>query len=199
MGRNGAGKTTMLRIAIGRVRPDHGRVLFHGAFLSRPNLPMMARGGLFYSAQDSALTDLFTIHQHLETLAKVYGREAEVERVVAHLSLEEFLDRKPGALSGGERQRASLAMASLRQPSCLLMDEPFVGVAPKDRSFITDGLERLRDEGCAVVISGHDVEDMLAVSDEVLWVVAGTTHVLGPPEAARLHHQFRREYLGAQA
>ena len=196
MGRNGAGKSTMLRIAVGRVRPDYGRVLFDGAFVERPSLAAMARKGLFYSAQDSVLTDLFTIRQHLDAVARVFGRELDLDEGIERLDLGEVLDRKPNALSGGERRRASLAIAIVRKPTCLLMDEPFVGVAPKDRPLIADGLLALRDGGCAVVISGHDVEDLFAVADEIVWVVAGTSHGIGSPEQAREHWQFRREYLG---
>lgn len=126
----------------------------------------------------------------------MYGKAPELPRVIDRLDLGKFIARKPGSLSGGEKQRASLAMALLRRPSCLLMDEPFAGVAPKDRRLISDGLSVLRERGCAVVISGHDVEDLFSVSDEIVWVVAGTTHVLGHPSEARKHHQFRREYLG---
>jgi ABC-type multidrug transport system ATPase subunit len=196
MGRNGAGKSTMLRIAIGRVRSDYGRILFNGNYLGRPSLAGMALQGLFYSAQDSAITDLFTVRQHLEAIAQVYGRQAGLEEAIGRLALEEFLDRKPRTLSGGERQRSSLAMAMVRQPTCLLMDEPFVGVAPKDRPLIAAGLRSLRERGCAIVISGHDVEDVFAVADEIVWVVAGTSHVVGSPDRARAHDQFRREYLG---
>lgn len=112
------------------------------------------------------------------------------------MRLNDTLDRKPSTLSGGEQQRAALAMALIRDPSCLLMDEPFAGVAPKDRPLIREGLETLRARGCAIVISGHDVEDVFSVADEIVWVVAGTSHVLGSPEEAEAHHQFRREYLG---
>ncbi len=196
MGRNGAGKSAMLRVAIGRVRPDYGRVLFHGEYLPRPSLAAMARLGLFYSAQDSAVTDLFTVREHLAAVARVFAGEDRVGDTISRLALEEFLDRKPPTLSGGERQRASLALAIVRAPSCLVMDEPFEGIAPRDRMLVTDGLGALRTRGCAIVISGHDVEDVFELSDEIIWVVAGTTHVLGSPEAARRHHQFRREYLG---
>jgi ABC-type multidrug transport system ATPase subunit len=188
----------MLRIAIGRIGADYGRIRFNGEFLERPSHARMARGGLFYSAQDSALTGLFTVEQHLRAVAQVYG-SGDYTDVIEVLALEEFLGRKPWAVSGGERQRASLAMAILRRPTCLLMDEPFVGVAPRDRPLIAEALLRLRDDGCAIVISGHDIHDILAVSDEIVWVVAGTTHRLGSPESARANHQFRREYLGPRA
>jgi lipopolysaccharide export system ATP-binding protein len=198
MGRNGSGKTTMLNVAVGRVRADYGRVLLNGELQRRPRLAMMALGGLFYSSQDSALTNLFTIQQHLDAVSQVYGRVSEQASIVEHLDLGPFLTRRPPTLSGGERQRASIALALVRGPSCLLMDEPFAGVAPKDRPLIADGLRLLRADGCAVVISGHDVDDLFAVSDEIVWVVAGTTHLLGPPSDARTYAQFRREYLGPQ-
>lgn len=196
MGRNGAGKTTMLRISIGLVRPDYGRVVFNGEFLERPRLAFMASKGLFYSAQDYALTDLFTMQEQFDAVAQVYGHGSGIEDLIDSMRLSDTLDRRPSTLSGGEQQRAALTMALIREPSCLLMDEPFAGVAPKDRPLIREGLETLRARGCAIVISGHDVEDVFSVADEIVWVVAGTSHVLGSPEEAGAHHQFRREYLG---
>jgi ABC-type branched-subunit amino acid transport system ATPase component len=76
------------------------------------------------------------------------------------------------------------------------MDEPFAGVAPRDRPLVSGALRRLRDRGTALVVSGHDVEDLMAVSDDIIWVTAGTTHWLGGPGQASRHTQFRRDYLG---
>ncbi len=186
----------MLRIAIGRTWADHGRVLFRGEYLERPRLAAMASRGLFYSAQDSALTDVFTVQEQCRAVAEVYGRERVLSDVIERLRLGDLSSRRPSRLSGGERQRAALALALIRDPSCLLMDEPFSGVAPRDRPLIRAGLEELRERGCATVISGHDVEDVFEVADEIVWVVAGTSHVLGSPRRAANHDQFRREYLG---
>lgn len=197
MGRNGAGKTTMLRIAVGRVRPDYGRILFYGRFRASPSLHRMAREGLFFADQDSALTPAFKVVDHLRSITTVYGGDS-LDDVIADFRLDEFLSRRPSRISGGERRRTSLAMATLRDPACLLMDEPFAGVSPQDRPLISGGLRRLRDRGCAIVISGHDVEDLLDLSDEIIWVTAGTTHYLGTPSEARGHYQFRREYLGVR-
>lgn len=202
MGRNGSGKSTLLRIATGRIRADHGRILFRGSYVPRPGLARLAAVGLFYSAQDSALTDLFTLGEQMDAVERVWGRGGDGgalnrAEVLDAMRLEDLLDRRPREMSGGERQRATLAMALLRRPLCLLMDEPFAGVAPKDLPLITLGLTRLRDAGCAVVVTGHEVNELFAVADEVVWVVAGTTHTLGSPQEAAMHHQFRREYLGA--
>lgn len=196
MGRNGAGKSTLLRITVGRVRADFGRVAYKGRFLRRPSLSSLARSGLLYASQESTHTALFTVGEHLRAVARVFGGEGRIEGVVADLGLEPFLDRRRGQISGGERKRAALGMALVRAPECLLMDEPFAGVAPRDRPLISEGIHRLREGGTAVVISGHDVEDLFAVSDEVIWVTAGTSHWLGSPADAAAHHQFRKEYLG---
>jgi ABC-type multidrug transport system ATPase subunit len=196
MGRNGAGKSTMMRIAVGRVRADHGRVLYKGAFHERPSLPRLAMDGLLYCAQGSALTAHFTVREHFRAYIRVHGGEEGLHHVVEEMKLESLLDRRPTALSGGERQRASLGLAMVRGAECVLMDEPFAGVAPLDRPLIARGLAGLREAGAAVVLSGHDVEELFAVSDAIIWVTAGTTHWLGTPEQAGAHHQFRREYLG---
>ena len=196
MGRNGAGKTTMLRITAGQVRADYGRVIYRGEFLPRPSLPRLARAGLMYCQQASSLTPLFSISDHFSAFMQVYGGHERYPGIVEKLSLGALLASRPHSLSGGERQRASLGLALLRSPDCLLMDEPFAGVAPIDVQLVTQALLMLRAQGTALVISGHDVNEIFSVSDEIIWVVAGTTHWLGSPDQARRHHQFSREYLG---
>ena len=196
MGRNGAGKTTMFRIAVGRLRPDYGRVAYRGRYLPRPSLARLAPEGLLYITQRSALTPLISVQGHLDAFARTYNGQDRLARAVEELRLGWVLDRRPATLSGGEKQRASLALALVRDPACLLMDEPFAGVAPLDRPLIARGLQRLKEGGAAVVITGHDVDDLFDVSDEVIWVTAGTTHWLGDPHQAAAHHQFRQEYLG---
>jgi ABC-type multidrug transport system ATPase subunit len=196
MGRNGVGKTTLLRVVVGRVRADYGRVVYKGVFVARPRLSRLASQGLMYVSQESALTPLFTIRDHIDAYVRRFGNAGARAEIVERLRLEEFLTLRPSELSGGERQRASLGLALVRRPDCLLADEPFAGVAPRDRPLVAAALRELGRGGAAVVVSGHDVEDLLDVSDEVVWMVGGTTHALGSPQEAARHHQFRTEYLG---
>jgi ABC-type multidrug transport system ATPase subunit len=196
MGRNGIGKTTLLRIVIGKVRADYGRIVYGGELQSRPSLAGLARAGLMYVGQESVLTPLHTVREHVEAYTRTFGGDDRWEAVLDRMRLNDLLDGRPFELSGGERQRVSLALALVRRPSCLLADEPFAGVAPKDRPMITTALKELRAAGAAVVITGHDVEDLFHASDQIVWMVSGTTHALGSPAAAANHPQFRREYLG---
>lgn len=195
-GRNGCGKTTLFRIVVGRVRAEYGRVLYDGRYRPRPRLSKLAAEGLMYSAQESALTAHFTVREHLDAFAERWGGSERMAEVVEALRLGEVIDRRPPTLSGGERQRVSLALARLRRPRCLLSDEPYAGVAPRDRPLVSGALRAAARDGAAVVVSGHDVDDLFAVADEVVWMTAGTTHALGTPEQARAHDQFKREYLG---
>lgn len=196
LGRNGVGKSTLFRIVVGRVRADYGRVLFRGRYRPRPALSRLSREGLMYLAQESALTPHFTLGQHLDAFARRWGGGERIPGLLADLRLDAHRESRPRKLSGGERQRASLALALLRRPVCLLADEPFAGVAPGDRPAVGGALRRLAEEGCGVAVSGHDVDDLLAVAHDVVWMTGGTTHQLGPPEKAVKHHGFRRDYLG---
>ena len=99
-------------------------------------------------------------------------------------------------MSGGERRRCELALALARGPRCLIADEPLNEIEPRDRPLVTESIRTLADGGAAVLVTGHQAEDLLELADEVIWIAAGTTHGLGSPAEARAHGRFRRDYLG---
>ncbi len=195
LGRNGSGKTTLLRIAVGEVRAETGAVRFLSKVYERPRLAVLARGGLYYLEERAHLPRTFKVKTQLEMIRRAHGGRS-LDEVAARLGLDGLLDKRDYELSGGESKRAALAGAVIRAPMCLLADEPFAGLAPKDQETIGRVLRELAAEGVAIVTTGHDVSPLLRTADEVIWCVAGTTHVLGRPEEARAHPQFVREYLG---
>lgn len=195
MGRNGSGKTTLLQIAVGEVHPDTGIVRFLSTVYERPRLPALARRGLYYLEAQGHLPGTFSVGVQLGMIAERFGGQA-FDRVVAELDIEGLLEKRSHELSGGESRRAALAAAMIREPLCLLADEPFHGMAPKDQGTIGAGLRRLAAAGTAIVTTGHDVAALFSVADEVIWCVAGTTHGLGRPQDARSHPEFERDYLG---
>ena len=125
-----------------------------------------------------------------------YGRRNrhEAARVAR---VEHLLHRYPGSLSGGELRRAELALAMTRLPTVLIADEPYRGITPADHDELTALFRRMAAEGCAVVVTGHEVPSLLAAADHVTWCTQGTTYELGPPAQACEHDAFRRGYLGA--
>jgi ABC-type multidrug transport system ATPase subunit len=199
LGRNGCGKSTLLHILTGLVHADHGRVLFHGRHWTRPRLHRMSGQGLFFIPERDLLCRGRTVREHLRLLSERYAgthRNPDFRTAVQTLEIATLLDRPPEFLSGGERRRAELALAFARRPDCLLADEPFLGIAPRDAETVTRALRALAADGAAVLVTGHEIELLLALTDHVVWMTAGTTYNLGSPAQAAEHYQFQREYLG---
>jgi ABC-type multidrug transport system ATPase subunit len=194
-GRNGCGKSTLLKIGVGLERADQGAVHFGGRVYLRPRLSELARNGLFYLPDRDLLSRRLTLRQQIQAAEWHFGA-TRTSGIVERLELGSLLDRNSRQLSGGERRRAELALAWICAPRCLLADEPFAGIDPADRELIAQVLREFARDGCAVVISGHEVAHLLEIADDVVWMTAGTTHGLGAPEAARQNDQFQREYLG---
>lgn len=196
-GRNGCGKSTLLKIGAGVLRADHGVVHFDGRAYLRPRLPELARRGLFYLPDRDLLSRRLTIGEQLRAVELRFGG-ARVTEIAERLGIVPVLNRTGVDLSGGERRRAEIAAAWIRAPRCLLADEPFAGINPRDVEVVAAALRELAREGCAIIMTGHEVRQVLDVADEVVWMTAGTTHGIGTAHDARRHEQFRREYLGSQ-
>lgn len=196
LGRNGSGKTTLIRIATGWLRADHGVIIFKQRRMIRPHPSHLARSGLCYIPEQSWLCPRFRLADQFDAVRRCCPG-TDVAGALELLRVEELIDRKPGQLSGGEKRRADIALGIARCPECLLIDEPFFGLSPTDAEVVTGAIRSVVRQKCAVVITGHEVDHVLSVCDEVLWQTAGTTRYLGTARDAAEHHQFRREYLGA--
>jgi ABC-type multidrug transport system ATPase subunit len=198
LGRNGSGKSTLIRIATGWIAADSGAVHFRGRALLRPRHAVLARDGMFYLPDHDVFSSAFTIGWQIELFARRFARRTAIEAATM-ANVVHLLDRRPSQLSGGELRRAELALVLARRPDCLLADEPYRGIAPADRDLLTSLFRALANDGCAVVVTGHEVPTLLEAADHVTWCTAGTTYELGPPDAARAHEEFRRGYLGVGA
>ena len=196
VGLNGCGKSTLLRIAVGLLSADTGTVMFRGHVTYRPRWHRWARQGLFFLPDRELLAPDRSPRQHLTCAARQFGHSTGDEAVEA-LHLAELLDRPTRVLSTGERRRAEVAVAVARRPVCLLADEPFRNIDPEDRRLIGAALRRLAARGCAVIVTGHEVEDLLPTVDAVTWCTDGTTYELGTPARALEHEQFVKRYVGS--
>lgn len=193
-GRNGVGKSTLIKIAAGVIQSDTGIVRINDNTVLKPSLAQMARDGVFFLPDHDLLSGNFSLRKQLTFFEHRFqlrsAREAADIARVSHV-----LDQRPHTLSGGELRRAELAVALVRRPVCLLADEPFRNIAPLDHDAIANILRAFAGDGCAVVVTGHEVPSLMDLATHVTWCTAGTKYELGTPETARKHEPFVRDYL----
>jgi ABC-type lipopolysaccharide export system ATPase subunit len=142
------------------------------------------------------LSNAFTIREHYQFVAPA-DDQARIQPMAERMAIAHLLDSRPFALSSGERRRAEVGFALVRRPSCLLADEPLRNISPIDADALLQVFRELAHNGCAVVITGHEVPALMAAVDHVTWCTAGTTYEMGPPFMARTNDQFVRDYLGS--
>lgn len=193
-GRNGEGKSTLLRCGLGLLRADRGVTIFAGRRRHRPSLAGLARDGLFFLPDRDLLSPQLSVRAQVRGLVNRFPGAAP-DQLVGLVREPGHLDRRPWELSGGERRRAELGFAGARVPAALVADEPLRGLAPLDAQAVADYLRLLAAEGCAVLVTGHEARALLDIADHVVWMTGGTTHHLGGRDTALAHDQFRESYL----
>lgn len=195
VGRNGAGKSTLLRIAAGLIAPDHGVIIWRDERMQRSHLARLARTGLLFLPSDGLLAPAGRLGEQLQLVADTFG-SGNPNDAMRTMRLESCATQFVHQLSGGERRRADLAVALVRSPACLLADEVFRDVAPLDCELIGQTLRALAANGCAILVTGHELPFVMRFADQITWCMAGTTHELGSPAEAERSDAFRAAYLG---
>ncbi|MFZ2749708.1 MAG: ABC transporter ATP-binding protein [Propioniciclava sp.] len=156
-GRNGAGKSTILRMLIGAVRPDEGRVEFEGQRLSETSADV--RRGMASVIDDLDFFPDLSVVEHLDLLARAHGvadPEPLVDAVLAEVELVPQSGQLPGTLSSGQRRRLALATAFVRPRRLLVLDEPEQRLDVAGVAWLAARLQAERKEGLAVVFASHD-------------------------------------------
>jgi ABC-type multidrug transport system ATPase subunit len=178
VGRNGSGKTTLFRCITGAVRADSGLVMFRGRRYPRPLPHVLAREGLWYVPADGLTVPAFSPLDHERMLRRRFGA-ALAPAAWDVLGLDGVLDQPCGRLSTGERRLVDVALSTMRRPLCLLADEPLRDLDPKRRERVADALRQLARQGCAVVVTGHQLNDLAGLADAVLVMRDGQTRWVG--------------------
>jgi len=188
-GASGAGKTSLINIIAGLLRPDRGTIVIDTETLddtaARVHVPAYRRR-IGYVFQDTRLFPHLDVGQNLD-----YGRRmnrladdpASRKRVTDLLDIGGLLDRRPGQLSGGERQRVALGRALLTQPRLLLLDEPLGSLDEERKVEILPYLVRLRDEaGIPMVYVSHDADEMRQLATQIVMLKRGRVTAFGGVE-----------------
>lgn len=184
LGPNGAGKTTTLRCLCTLVTPDAGRIEVSG--VSVLQTPKLARQKLGYVAQEVALDPVLTGRELLQLQAAIYhlptGQiNAQIDRAISLLGLEDWADQRTRTYSGGLKKRLDLAAGLLHQPDVLVLDEPTVGLDIESRVVVWEFLRKLREGGTTVLLTSHYLEEVDALADRVAIIDKGRVIATGTP------------------
>ncbi len=187
-GRSGAGKSTVIGLVAGLLRPDAGRIVVAGQTLVDVSAGVFVpahkrRVGLVF--QDALLFPHYSVRQNLLYGARFRGRDAAapaLDAVADLLGIAGLLDRRPGRLSGGERQRVAIGRALLSAPRLLLLDEPLASLDVERRLEIMPYLARLRDElRIPMIYVSHAVDEVARLAEEVIVLSEGRVLASGAP------------------
>ena len=196
-GPSGAGKTSIINMIAGLLRPDKGRIALGGdtLFDSTTGVHMPAhRRRIGYVFQEGRLFPHISVRRNI-----AYGRwmngiardAGEEERLIAMLNLAALLQRRPGKLSGGERQRVAIARALLTRPRLLLLDEPLASLDAGRKEEILPYLERLRDSaGVPIIYVSHHAEEIRRIATTVVRIESGRSGAIGGLELLGAHSSF---------
>src|SRR5262249_35904021 len=180
VGANGAGKSTLMRLITGHLRPDLGQVTIRGI----DSWSSQAKRLIGYCPSADAFYEEMSGRQFVEAMARLCGFSGSVARQRAEQALERVgmadrCDRRVRGYSKGMRQRVKLAQALLTDPRLLVLDEPLSGIDPVGRAELIDLFRGLADEGRALVISSHALEELDKRADHVAILVRGRIAAIG--------------------
>ena len=207
LGPNGAGKTTTFYMVVGLVRADAGEIRLDGVSVQHKPIHQRARMGLSYLPQEASIFRKLTVEENIRAVLELQvgadGRalkseaiERQLEQLLRDLSIDKLRDSPALALSGGERRRVEIARALATQPRFILLDEPFAGVDPIAVIEIQRIIGFLKSRGIGVLITDHNVREMLGICDRAYIISEGRVLAEGTPAEIIENADVRRVYLG---
>ena len=201
IGPNGAGKTTIFDMVVGLCQPDKGKILLNQHVITHLPMYQRARRGIGYLPQEASIFRRLSVEENilavLETLNLTKPeRFRRLEELLNELSLTPLRKSGAYALSGGERRRLEITRALALQPRFLLLDEPFAGIDPIAVGDIQDIITSLKTKNIGILITDHNVQETLSITDRAYIINEGSILEAGPPETIVSSERARAVYLG---
>ena len=201
LGPNGAGKTTSFYMLVGFIKPTGGKVFMDGKDVSHLPMYERARHGLGYLAQEPTIFRGLTVEENLlSVFERIEEDEKKRNKKVADL-LEEFgltklAKQQAWTLSGGEKRRMEIARCMIMDPKIILLDEPFVGIDPITVADLKKMIIKLKKKGIGILITDHNVQETLAITDRTYLMFEGSILKHGVPQELAADEMVRKVYLG---
>ncbi|MDA1115819.1 MAG: LPS export ABC transporter ATP-binding protein [Bacteroidetes bacterium] len=201
LGPNGAGKTTSFYMIVGLIRPNGGQIFIDDTNITSFPMYKRAQIGIGYLAQEASVFRKLSVEDNilsvlqLTTLSKKEQQE-KVEVLLDEFGLNHIRKNRGDLLSGGERRRTEIARALATDPKFILLDEPFAGVDPVAVEDIQRIVAQLTKKNIGILITDHNVQETLAITDRTYLMFEGSILKYGKPEELAEDETVRRVYLG---
>ena len=201
LGPNGAGKTTSFYMATGLVKPNSGNVFLDDINITKLPMYKRARLGIGYLAQEASIFRSLTVEENIlavleMTSLKRAEQKEKTEQLLEEFGLTHVRKSKGMVLSGGERRRTEIARCLAVDPKFILLDEPFAGVDPIAVEDIQSIVAKLKFRNIGILITDHNVNETLSITDRAYLLFEGKILKQGTPEELANDPQVRRLYLG---
>ncbi|MCX2576240.1 LPS export ABC transporter ATP-binding protein [Pedobacter sandarakinus] len=202
LGPNGAGKTTSFYMIVGLIKPNEGRIFLEGEDITEDAMYRRAQKGIGYLAQEASVFRKLTVEDNIlailemSQLSKAEQKD-KLEELINEFSLNKVRKNRGDLLSGGERRRTEIARALAANPNFILLDEPFAGVDPIAVEEIQSIVAKLKHKNIGILITDHNVQETLSITDRAYLLFEGKILEQGEPEVLAENEMVRKVYLGA--
>ena len=201
LGPNGAGKTTCFYMIVGLIKSNGGQILINNTDVSADPMYKRAIKGIGYLAQEASVFRKLTVEDNIKAVLELGNLSKEeqnikLESLINEFSLNKVRKNRGDLLSGGERRRTEIARALATNPKFLLLDEPFAGVDPIAVEEIQKIISHLKNKNIGVLITDHNVQETLAITDRTYLMFEGKILRSGKPEILSKDEVVRKLYLG---
>ncbi|MEX2349859.1 MAG: LPS export ABC transporter ATP-binding protein [Flavobacteriaceae bacterium] len=201
LGPNGAGKTTSFYMIVGLIKPNKGKIYLNNTEITKYPMYKRAQNGIGYLAQEASVFRKLSIEENILSvlqLTKLSKKEqhSKMESLIEEFGLSHIRKNRGDLLSGGERRRTEIARALATDPSFILLDEPFAGVDPVAVEDIQRIVAQLKNKDIGILITDHNVQETLAITDRTYLMFEGSILKHGEPEELATDEMVRKVYLG---
>ena len=201
LGPNGAGKTTSFYMTTGLVVPNDGHIFLNETEITDFPVYKRARAGIGYLAQEASVFRKMTVEDNIASVLELTGKPKEYQKEKLESLIEEFRLQKVrknlgDRLSGGERRRTEIARCLAIDPKFIMLDEPFAGVDPIAVEDIQYIVWKLKDKNIGILITDHNVQETLSITDRAYLLFEGRILFEGTPEELAENQIVREKYLG---
>lgn len=201
LGPNGAGKTTSFYMIVGLVKPTRGHIYLNQTDITKFAMYKRAQNGIGYLAQEASIFRKMSIEENIMSVLELTKlskkeRQMKMENLIDEFGLGHIRNNRGDLLSGGERRRTEIARALATDPNFILLDEPFAGVDPVAVEDIQKIVAQLKDKNIGILITDHNVQETLAITDRTYLMFEGKILKHGKPEELAEDQMVRKVYLG---